>query len=85
MLRHFLASLEGEWDIVAYCRASDAGVNVTSLMSHMGWSDPKTAIRYVQKSKQSAHQMALYLCNAQRANLKQEVNNPYMCARFGSA
>ena len=41
-------------------------------MAHMGWSDPKTAIRYVQKSKQSAHQMAMYLCNAQRSNLRAE-------------
>ena len=41
-------------------------------MAHMGWSDPKTAIRYVSKSKQSAHQMAMYLCNAQRSNLRDE-------------
>lgn len=60
------------WRRSCSTNSSDAGVNVTSLMAHMGWSDPKTAIRYVQKSKQSAHQMAMYLCNAQRFNLKEE-------------
>ena len=60
------------WRRSCSTNSSDAGVNVTSLMAHMGWADPKTAIRYVQKSKQSAHQMALYLCNAQRFNLKPE-------------
>ena len=58
------------WRRSCSTNSSDAGVNVTSLMAHMGWADPKTAIRYVQKSKQSAHQMAMYLCNAQRFNLK---------------
>ena len=60
------------WRRSCSTNSSDAGVNVTSLMAHMGWSDPKTAIRYVQKSKQSAHQMAMYLCNAQRSNLRAE-------------
>ena len=60
------------WRRSCSTNSSDAGVNVTSLMAHMGWSDPKTAIRYVQKSKQSAHQMAMYLCNAQRSNLREE-------------
>ena len=41
-------------------------------MAHMGWADPKTAIRYVQKSKQSAFQMAMYLINAQRSNMNQD-------------
>jgi hypothetical protein len=58
------------WRRSCSTNSSNAGVNVTSLMAHMGWSDPKTAIRYVAKSKQSAHQMALYLCNAQRSNMK---------------
>ena len=60
------------WRRSCSTNSSDAGVNVTSLMAHMGWADPKTAIRYVQKSKQSAHQMAMYLCNAQRFNLRSE-------------
>ena len=60
------------WRRSCSTNSSDAGVNVTSLMAHMGWSDPKTAIRYVSKSKQSAHQMAMYLCNAQRSNLRDE-------------
>ena len=59
------------WRRSCSTNSSDAGVNVTSLMAHMGWSDPKTAIRYVAKSKQSAHQMALYLCNAQRSNMRE--------------
>jgi hypothetical protein len=60
------------WRRSCSTNSSDAGVNVTSLMAHMGWTDPKTAIRYVAKSKQSAHQMAMYLCNAQRFNLDPE-------------
>ena len=60
------------WRRSCSTNSSDAGVNVTSLMAHMGWADPKTAIRYVQKSKQSAFQMAMYLINAQRCNMKQD-------------
>ena len=60
------------WRRSCSTNSSDAGVNVTSLMAHMGWADPKTAIRYVQKSKQSAFQMAMYLINAQRSNMKQD-------------
>ena len=60
------------WRRSCSTNSSDAGVNVTSLMAHMGWADPKTAIRYVQKSKQSAFQMAMYLINAQRSNMNQD-------------
>ena len=59
------------WRRSCSTNSSDAGVNVTSLMAHMGWADPKTAIRYVQKSKQSAFQMAMYLINAQRSNMNE--------------
>jgi hypothetical protein len=52
--------------------SSDSGVNVTSLMSHMGWTSPKTAIRYVQKSRQSSYSMSMYLVQAQRAGLSSE-------------
>ena len=52
--------------------SSNSGVNVTSLMSHMGWTSPKTAIRYVQKSRQSSYSMSMYLVQAQRAGLSSE-------------
>jgi len=48
--------------------ASNAGVNVTTLMAQMGWSTPKTALGYVQKSKVSSFQMAMFLSNIQRQN-----------------
>ena len=48
--------------------ASDAGVNVTTLMSMMGWSSPKTAMVYIKKSRQTSLQMSLYLANEQRRN-----------------
>jgi hypothetical protein len=46
--------------------ASDAGVNVTTLMGLMGWSSPKTAMEYVSKSKNSCVSMSMYLTNVQR-------------------
>jgi hypothetical protein len=48
--------------------SSDAGVNVTTLMSHLGWTTPKTAIGYVQKSKMTSYNMAMFLSNVQRQN-----------------
>jgi hypothetical protein len=48
--------------------ASDAGVNVTTLMGLMGWSSPKTAMEYVSKSKHSCIKMSMYLTNVQRQN-----------------
>jgi hypothetical protein len=48
--------------------ASDAGVNVTTLMSLMGWASPKTAMEYVSKSRHSSLKMSLYLTNVQRQN-----------------
>ena len=48
--------------------ASDSGVNVTTLMSMMGWSNPKTAMVYVKKSRMTSLSMALYLANVQRSN-----------------
>lgn len=48
--------------------SSNAGVNVTTLMSHLGWTTPKTAIGYVQKSKMTSYNMAMFLSNVQRQN-----------------
>ena len=48
--------------------ASDAGVNVTTLMSLMGWASPKTAMEYVHKSRHSTLKMSMYLTNVQRQN-----------------
>ena len=48
--------------------ASDAGVNVTTLMSLMGWASPKTAMEYVSKSRHSCLKMSMYLTNVQRQN-----------------
>ena len=53
--------------------ASDSGVNVTTLMSMMGWSNPKTAMVYVKKSRMTSLSMSLYLANVQRSN----VVNPF--------
>ncbi len=53
--------------------ASDSGVNVTTLMSMMGWSNPKTAMVYVKKSRITALSLSLYLANVQRSNCK----NPF--------
>jgi len=46
--------------------ASDAGVNVTTLMAQLGWSTPKTAIGYVKKSRRTSFQMSMFLSNVQR-------------------
>jgi hypothetical protein len=48
--------------------ASNAGVNVTTLMAQMGWSTPKTALGYVHKSKVSSFKMSMFLSNIQRQN-----------------
>jgi len=48
--------------------ASDSGVNVTTLMAHLGWSTPKTAIGYVQKSRQTSYNVSMFLSNVQREN-----------------
>ena len=48
--------------------ASDSGVNVTTLMAMMGWSNPKTAMVYVKKSRMTSLSMSLYLANVQRSN-----------------
>ena len=48
--------------------ASDAGVNVTTLMALMGWTSPKTAMEYVSKSKHSCIKMSMFLTNVQRQN-----------------
>jgi integrase len=53
--------------------ASDSGVNVTTLMSMMGWSNPKTAMVYVKKSRMTSLSMSLYLANVQRSNC----SNPF--------
>jgi len=56
------------WRRSAGTNASNAGVNVTTLMAVMGWSCPKTAMQYVNKSRTTALQMSWYLANVQRAN-----------------
>jgi hypothetical protein len=56
------------WRRSAGTNASDAGANVTSLMTMMGWSCPKTAIQYVSRSRITSLQMSLYLTNVQRSD-----------------
>ncbi|EFX60517.1 hypothetical protein DAPPUDRAFT_123885, partial [Daphnia pulex] len=53
--------------------ASDSGVNVTTLMTMMGWSNPKTAMVYVKKSRMTSLSLSLYLANVQRSNC----SNPF--------
>jgi hypothetical protein len=53
--------------------ASDSGVNVTTLMTMMGWSNPKTAMVYVKKSRMTSLTMSYYLANVQRQNC----SNPF--------
>ena len=53
--------------------ASDSGVNVTTLMAMMGWSNPKTAMVYVKKSRMTSLSLSLYLTNVQRRNC----SNPF--------
>jgi hypothetical protein len=48
--------------------ASNAGVNVTTLMAQMGWTTPKTAIGYIKKSRMTSFQMSMFLTNVQRRN-----------------
>ena len=48
--------------------ASNAGVNVTTLMAQMGWSTPKTALGYVKRSKITSFSMSMFLSNIQRQN-----------------
>jgi hypothetical protein len=48
--------------------ASNAGVNVTTLMAQLGWSTPKTALGYVTKSKITSLTMSTFLSNIQRQN-----------------
>jgi hypothetical protein len=48
--------------------ASNAGVNVTTLMAQLGWSTPKTALGYVKKSKVTSLTMSMFLSNIQRQN-----------------
>ena len=56
------------WRRSAGTNASNSGVNVTTLMSMMGWSCPKTAIQYVKRSRTTSLQMSMYLANVQRRN-----------------
>ena len=57
------------WRRSAGTNASNAGVNVTTLMSMMGWSCPKTAMEYVKRSRVTSLQMSMYLTNVQRHNV----------------
>ena len=56
------------WRRSAGTNASNAGVNVTTLMGMMGWSCPKTAMQYVKRSRITSLQMSMYLANVQRRN-----------------
>ena len=56
------------WRRSAGTNASNAGVNVTTLMSIMGWACPKTAMQYVKRSRITSLQMSMYLANVQRRN-----------------
>jgi hypothetical protein len=56
------------WRRSAGTNASNAGVNVTTLMSMMGWACPKTAMQYVKRSRITSLQMSMYLANVQRRN-----------------
>ena len=56
------------WRRSAGTNASNAGVNVTTLMSIMGWACPKTAMQYVNRSRITSLKMSMYLANVQRRN-----------------
>ena len=56
------------WRRSAGTNASNSGVNVTTLMSMMGWSCPKTAMQYVKRSRITSLKMSMYLANVQRRN-----------------
>ena len=57
------------WRRSAGTNASNAGVNVTTLMSMMGWACPKTAMEYVKHSRVTSLTMSMYLTNVQRQNV----------------
>ena len=59
------------WRRSAGTNASNAGVNVTTLMSMMGWLCPKTAMEYVKHSRLTSLQMSMYLANVQRQNVRE--------------
>jgi len=63
------------WRRSAGTNASNSGVNVTTLMSMMGWSCPKTAIQYVKRSRITSLKMSMYLANVQRRNCR----DPFPC------
>ena len=63
------------WRRSAGTNASNSGVNVTTLMSMMGWACPKTAIQYVKRSRITSLQMSMYLANVQRTNC----SDPFPC------
>ena len=46
---------------------------MTTLMAMMGWSNPKTAMVYVNKSRMTSLSLSLYLTNVQRRNC----SNPF--------
>ena len=48
--------------------ASNAGINVTTLMAQLGWSTPKTALGYVKKSRITSLTLSTFLSNVQRQN-----------------
>ena len=56
------------WRRSAGTNASNNGVNVTTLMSMMGWACPKTAMEYVKHSRLTSLTMSMYLANVQRQN-----------------
>ena len=57
------------WRRSAGTNASNNGVNVTTLMSMMGWACPKTAMEYVKHSRITSLTMSMYLANVQRQNI----------------
>ena len=57
------------WRRSAGTNASNNGVNVTTLMSVMGWACPKTAMEYVKHSRVTSLTMSMYLANVQRHNV----------------
>jgi len=57
------------WRRSAGTNASNSGVNVTTLMSMMGWACPKTAMQYVKRSRITSLKMSMYLANVQRRNV----------------
>jgi hypothetical protein len=68
------------WRRSAGTNASNAGVNVTTLMAMMGWACPKTAMEYVKHSRLTSLKMSMYLANVQRQN----VTDPFPNVPFRS-